>query len=232
MRSVSRSAYAAVSGVLALLWGSQALATQYLVTSTGIIRDGLDETGVVGPANTSLDGVAYTLSMMVNTDVGTVDETGQFKFYNSQMTSPSLVTAQLTILGTSFDIQGVFDSEVLINHGGSSWVFSQDTQHFPDAGNGPRTVNAYVNLQEELHPSDIDDFGVSNCGPFQCSGVFEIEDYVNDHNNLTYSRHIYAAFTPSSISVTSVPEPGAWALLLAGFAATGLLLRRRRPLAG
>ncbi|HEY1017256.1 MAG TPA: PEPxxWA-CTERM sorting domain-containing protein, partial [Herpetosiphonaceae bacterium] len=35
-------------------------------------------------------------------------------------------------------------------------------------------------------------------------------------------------FAPDNANITGVPEPGAWALMILGFAAAGLGLRRRQ----
>ena len=40
-----------------------------------------------------------------------------------------------------------------------------------------------------------------------------------------------ADFAPDNSTIASVPEPGAWALMIAGFGMVGGLLRRRRPVA-
>ena len=40
-----------------------------------------------------------------------------------------------------------------------------------------------------------------------------------------------ADFAPNNATIASVPEPGAWALMIAGFGMVGGLLRRRRPVA-
>ena len=40
---------------------------------------------------------------------------------------------------------------------------------------------------------------------------------------------VFAVFTPSAVVAPAVPEPDSWVMLIAGFALTGVAMRRRQP---
>lgn len=116
---------------------------------------------------------------------------------------------------------------------GQRYNFTFDISGNPDAGQGTDNLAVFANAQ--LSP-----VATYSVGP------------ANNRSNMLWSPRVYS-FTATStmtqigfqslntdsccfgaaidnVSVTAVPEPGTWALMIVGFGGAGVLLRRRRQM--
>ena len=79
----------------------------------------------------------------------------------------------------------------------------------------------------------VDDYGHTPWTPFASGrlgpGFYILEAGVRD--GLDFGNSSQLLLDNIQITAVAVPEPAAWALLIAGFATAGAALRRRRPLA-
>ncbi len=106
--------------------------------------------------------------------------------------------------------------------------FSFDTWHNVSMTLDYATQTYDVSIDGQLLDSNIPFCGYEPTSNI-CTGVqsskFEGIELVQ--TNGLKSGAIY----PGDVSISEVPEPTTWAMMLAGFALTGLTLRRRRPVA-
>ncbi|MGZ3375431.1 MAG: PEPxxWA-CTERM sorting domain-containing protein [Phenylobacterium sp.] len=77
-----------------------------------------------------------------------------------------------------------------------------------------------------LSPGDVDDCCTHNS--FANTAGLQVVDY--DQTGIPTTLAGNVRITDNGFTPPGVPEPAAWALMIAGFAATGAMLRRRRAL--
>jgi hypothetical protein len=66
------------------------------------------------------------------------------------------------------------------------------------------------------------------CASHGCSGSNFI---LSDYDGFDYEGGVYVGLNPTLLTISMVPEPGTWALMLLGAAFAGAGLRRRGPIA-
>ncbi|HEY1559684.1 MAG TPA: PEPxxWA-CTERM sorting domain-containing protein [Caulobacteraceae bacterium] len=211
---------AAGAAALCAMGASAASATEYEAIYTGTIYDSYDYTGVFGPADSSLDGDAFVATYTFNTAVGDrttipgvsdhLDNGGPFGF-------PGGETATLTINGVTVSFGGTY-----------SW----STDAMVDRRiNGVADTRTLTPLTDQLifnivlppsapplfgtYPLTSVSSGDGHFGDYTAPGGVLIDDFATGYfDNMTYE-------------VVEVPEPATWALVLAGFAGLGAVLRSR-----
>ncbi len=206
-----------VAAVTIVAWASSNSASAAIVTVTyqGIVSYGIDETGVFGAANTVLSGNDFTVIYTVN------DATPGATFsFNPPFSSRAFgaVSAVVTINHHSLFIAGDFSSEA-----------SQDRQ----VGFGSDDVFHSV--------QDLSGFLVNN----EVNGVSPFLTSFDYHTSLFYQVQpgdfavgfvgnaidadtAFANLLSTSVTISPVPELGAWAMMIIGFGGVALQLRHRR----
>ena len=237
-------AAAAAAGLIAL--AQPASATVMVATYTGTVMTGQDLTGEFG-SQVNLSGLSYVATFRYDTALGstgfssppTFDErAGGSSYWLSGFASPILegtLTLEGVTRGFSFDSLGDVSMA-----SGTTTVPAPDTYSYFFAGGNGTEVAPGGQVQSGLSMSIYTPFGATSVSdPFSASlgsslapysiGGFSIIDQP-DLGGPTYLHNASATLAPEtvSIAVASVPEPGTWALMLAGFAGLGIALRTQR----
>jgi hypothetical protein len=230
-------ASAAAAAVLACAAPAPAAVTFY--TYTGTVSTMYDQTGVFGGVD--LTGRAFT-AVFRRDDAGPATEfqSSEQSFFQTYEGSSAL-RATLKIQGLptitfgetsgyQYQYQSVWAEQV--NHGADNYTFEDD---------GIRQVVASRTLAFDIYgegahllPSadfrSLQSLSVETF-PYYWGGTMMINNFVYDYGSQSYLNYQFAnlQFAPTSLTVsTAAPEPGAWALMLAGFFGAGAALRRRR----
>lgn len=204
---------------------------------TGVISSGVDDNGYFGPAGADLTGDAVTETFVVDSTLGSsVFAPPQMSeaFGGDLFGTASPVSATIEINGDSFILTGAYSGQV--------------SQYAPASGES--SVQYSVDDRSAL-PTGYIDFSTSEGASSTTDNFVGNYDYRSppttiptaDLTDGTFGQLIYDSTTglttasdtlvwsPVSVSMTvqtGVPEPGAWALMLAGFGALGAALRAQR----
>jgi hypothetical protein len=221
---------ATVSGVAA-----GAGASTIIVTYTGVVKSGVDNTGVFGPSGALLTGDTYTMVYTISDQAPGATRVNEPTF--SWVFGSGTVTAVLTLDGHVVTNDGsVFNDTVRQSNAyGSGYGFNQPMVYDYSAG---AEGTLYSTLFCDGIYSYVDMFSASSyygsslthdfvAGQDTSSGGFVVYDYG--------TTNIAAIAFTDDLSVTitdppspGVPEPAGWALMLAGFAGLGARLRAGR----
>lgn len=229
---------------------SNASATIINVTYMGNVSNGTDATGVFGSANSSLNGDAYTLVYNFNSSMGRFlnryangppDSTGSELsggpgFGSNLFSSPG--DAVLTINGRSVTIavnsglysQG-YSQYYALNYGSN--IFTE--QHVYDLVNDPSHTSLYVENNIDTY---INDYTLKvplllttpytlTIGPgvdtYSQFSLFA-HDWSNGNNWGPWQTDFvqaYGTLTPTSVTVSAIPELSTWAMMILGLAGIG-----------
>lgn len=198
-----------------------------LITYSGTVSSGYDYAGQFGTAQAALDGQSFIASYLFDpAKGGNTVSTDSFTDTSGGSVSGSvspLISATLTIGNHTVNLPGGYSdrfenvslgdfgyqySSVYSILNGPGYEFSD--LDFTTAGNG------------FIIPATFSDYS-SDVGP--SSGLYQFLRYGSD----LPSEDVYATLNPNhlSISVSAVPEPATWVMMLAGFGMIGSAARRR-----
>jgi hypothetical protein len=243
---------AGVAALLALASPQAAGASVVTVTFEGTVKsyDGR-HTQIFGvPDAVDLAGEAYTAVYRFDTDVGVRNTSSTFDavFGGSFLGLPTpFVSGSLTIGGYVFDLTGGTSDVVSTAHGlGFGRVTAR--AYYTDGLTFHSEVrhNIYTQPTGGTIGTSLEAFSTYLINPAtdELSDHFEIQRDVWDDPLCCRVHGIYAVLLPHSVTFNApttgggaggpgpggVPEPGAWALMLTGFAGIGFSLRRGRSL--
>lgn len=244
MRILSLS-LAAAAALVAMSGSARAAVVSY--TLTGALSSGHDTTGIFGPAGQSLAGVGFIANYL--RDDATPGATQYYDQFQSEITgygASSPVHATLTINGVTRSFGETNGTQVQYRYpcepgcSNESFGLLADTltgEYLPD----PRFFRTRFNILQfggqgfsflpsadyhSLPSLEEGDGGVALVGQFIVySSIFD-----NDLQQNVFEESADATFYGGSLRVTSIssaPEPGAWALMVLGFGGVGAALRRR-----
>jgi hypothetical protein len=217
--SVVSKLFAVVIGSAILLTGSAASAAKYLVSFSGVIASGEDASGLFG-APGSLTGKSFVATYFVASNAILDGVPGVFQ--NVILPAPTL-----TIGGTTFAFS---TEEVMIDYGRAtpgeldfnySMAFSNSVFRAEGIQN-----TAFANW---FQPSF--DFGSSAVISAPGGGSFSIKYTPCTICQPDNQIHTYGQFATDTVTITAVPEPATWAMMISGFGLAGAALRRRRATA-
>jgi hypothetical protein len=150
----------------------------------------------------------------------------QYYFPNSGVPYPAASNGSF-VVGPGIEVANVSDGRATLDISGSNILID-----FIDTSNwGPATFNGWVLSDETNSLAAI--LGVSidpstNLGGFSLSNI----SFTDDSIAVNWQGLDFTTATIVSLNVTfgdaAVPEPGTWAMMLLGFGAAGLALRRGR----
>ena len=236
-----RKAYAAFL-LSAAVVASPAEAATYVITYTGHVTSGYDQTGVFGTAGANLAGLAFTAVYTLTAPMPGAQT------YNDGITGyiaggtdyarPSPMSGTITIGGLTFSNVGNSASETRQVNGLTNPSYGID-QIFHYANNNSisqetldevrffNTIYSYTN--NIINSSDYTDAlnyipqtGDISYGYFR---TFEY-DYINDQ----YLKNTVAELSNDRVTiaeVSPVPEPASWTMMILGFGLAGGAMRRR-----
>lgn len=214
-----RTALGGFAAAAAIAFAGSASAATYVATYTGVINGGYDVTGVFGAAG-DISGQAFTASFTYDLDIGTLSA-----LTNGQQATGSITSAKLKVGAGEYSF-GSNALNLIQTYSVSpfnsllGYVFhsvkatgSVTSELTLDGG----LTNGAATLAQSLAPGSVQGaFGGSGA----YSGYFGIEAPVGE-------TQAYGYLEPTSYTVTAVPEPAAWALMIGGFGLAGVMLRRR-----
>lgn len=224
------------AGAAALAIAAPAAAVPTTVTVTGNVMSGFDPAGTFGAAGTSLIGRAFSAIFTIDAKPGSTSNETALSSYLAGRGAASPVGATLTIGSSTYRFAG--------SAGGSAQVTDA-------AGKGGTDGAFYMVDDTDLSLAPPVDtvfyLGVDTLrnvltraadGSYAASGL-SLADNAKGHvriANRDATTGLYGATTYADLAVTSiraqvasaVPEPGTWAMMVAGFAMAGVALRRRR----
>jgi hypothetical protein len=230
----------AMAGLVAVCGVSSASATTYLVTYSGTITSGYDTSGEFG--NGPLVGDTYSLSFTVDPALGSggvmVTTDGITQYYSNFTTSNSNYASDDTAL---FSINGAGSVNIsnvvyatdqrsaetnLADGSGFSFI---ENEAFSSPGGSTLGVNAdFILSNPKAFQGSLDQ-------PFSYSA--SDSNYVNSNSDFERSDNYVqdaalvlgvSTVTLTDIGVSGVPEPSMWALMFAGMAMLGGMLRLAR----
>jgi hypothetical protein len=185
------------------------------VTYTGVIRNGLDVTGVFGPAGTDLTGDGYVASYVFDTSIGRTFDTpiyknvvgGPISFVFQPTPSSGSVIAinnhSFTIEGTAFGnlyaSSGVNGTATAIYHDARDYQIIDSATTMYNFSWNTVTSPLFSNSLTEPFPSSI--FTV-NSG--EGTGTLNIQTHSNLTGDLIFA---WATFSPATVSVQVAPFP-------------------------
>jgi hypothetical protein len=226
-------------------FANSASATVMIATYTGTVTTGQDLTGEFG-SQADLSGLSYVATFRYDTALGDPgfssppgfdDRMGGSNYWLSGFASP-ILAATLTLEGVtrSFSVDSFGDIETA---GGTIYPTTDTYGYFFAGGDhvdavpgGYRDTALAMSLYTPDGAASLDaPYSGSKGSVFgpNSTGQFEIIDQP-DGSVPSYNHYATATLSPETVSivVATVPEPGSWALMLAGFAGLGVALRRQR----
>jgi hypothetical protein len=253
MRRMFGMASMAAAGALALAGAAGAAEVTY--TYTGVFADGLDVTGVFGPALRPLAGLGFTAVFTRN------DATPGASFFDDGTQSyvlgfqaPAPVRGAITVDGATWRIRDDYGVQEQAEEKDACGLGCDREyfEHFTVAklqGADPTGTlllydQSYLDIlgigfgTDALSSHDYHSLGDVAGGAIPLLGDLNIAAFVFDTTGAGYLSEAYAYghLRPTSLVVASVaaaaaPEPAAWALTILGFGWAGAMLRRQPSLA-
>ena len=204
---------------------------------TGVIASGIDDNGFFGSAGVDLTGDAVTATFTVDTSNGasTFDPpnmSGTFGGGSFGTTSP--VSAVVEINGDSFILTGTYSGQAYQfapPSGQSAIQYSVQDRNAVPGGHIDFVAadGAFSNSDNFVKSFDYRDPPLTVPASDLGNGTFEMLSFDDASGQITSSDVL--SWRPSSVTISvssSVPEPGAWVLMIAGLAGVGAVARLAR----
>ncbi|HVK43108.1 MAG TPA: PEPxxWA-CTERM sorting domain-containing protein [Phenylobacterium sp.] len=217
-----------------LLWTTPASAVVIRIAATGSVNWGLDVTGVFGTPNQSLSNDPFTFVATLDLSKASYSSYGGFRtdLYGGDLyQTPSLGGGVLTINGHSQAIHGQWHSSLLaMFHDDYNFDQQAMQDHLDD---GVRYFSNAILFQQSpsyglFDPLSYELSSGNRCLVKSCIGNFQFYDSLNGD----VISSAYGDFSITSLTISAVPEPSTWAVMVLGFCGVGQVLRgRRRQLA-
>jgi hypothetical protein len=186
------------------------------VTYTGIVTSGTDPTGTFGTVGGSYIGDTYVASFQFDTNVGQLLNTPTTTYASGYLGTGPAISSSVTVNGVTLnqDLTNSYYSYTYATNNGSDF-----SQHFDTAySNSAASSHATVSASDTSIPPSIAATFTLNAGP-------DTTGYMN-YIDTNLGTDIEANFV--SLTVSAVPEPSTWAMMILGFAGIGLMTYRRQ----
>lgn len=241
---------AMAASALTILGTGAAQAAVITYVYEGTVAVGEDYSGVFGPADRWLDGLAFRAVFRRDTSVIGADlHQSEFESSIEGDDDENPITASLTIDGVTWDFrpeygfQGQEDYPNGCGLGCDYEMFSHEASAYFDGNQGANVVfeDVFVELGARglganvLPSSDFRTLPSIGLNPdLEWFGGFEIEHIVYGSGGaILLDARAGGVLDVETLTVlsTAVPEPATWALMITGFGGAGAMLRRRRAAA-
>ena len=241
-----------LGAVAALMLGAApAGAATIVATYTGTIKYGFDSTGVFGRIATSLNGVAATFTFNFDTTAPGAYDLSTPPHYGEVVSAhgPAAGTGTVTLRGHSASIAGTTESNARqiddYPRGGGTFDQVLHSVRAPDLQGGYPGLYANYIMADVQGPHVVDTANYLTPLEYDVTeadhgiGIFQFLQH--DAESGLPAVMASGQFFVSHVSITvaglpppdpaAVPEPSAWAMMIAGFGMAGARLRRRAPAA-
>lgn len=221
---------------------SPAEAATYLTTYTGSVKSGMDQTGELGAAGTSLAGLSFTAEYIFSDDIpgAHVYDDGSLHQLSggSSRGSPAIISARIRIGSFDFSNTGTYNGYAEKING-----IGDGRYNFDYIGHGSEEISYVDNIKTSLivynnifsyHVNFIDSSDPTQSltySPFPndgTDGYFQFSVY--ERGASAYQRNVFAYLTPETVTVakiSAVPEPASWAIMMIGLGFVGAAMRQR-----
>jgi hypothetical protein len=204
------------------------------VNYTGVIRNGLDVTGVFGPAGSDLTGDGYVATYAFDTSIGQIFDTPVYKNVVGGPISfvfqptPSLGSV-ITINNHSFTIEGTAFGNLYAQTGNGSTKIYHDARAYQIIDSVTNMYNiSWNSVTSALLTNSLTDPFTSSIFTVNSGegvGLLDIRTHSNLTGDLIYA---WATFSPATVSVQVVPIPPAILLFGSALVGLGMFVRRRK----
>ena len=219
------------------MFAGAAGAAEWVATYKGVVNGGYDATGVFGDAGTDLSGKAFTATFRYDLGLGSVTASP-----TGEMADLAVLEAVLYVGDGAYNFGSGFENHIqtstdslypngpgYVYHAVSTDFFASPLFYFFESLTLAGGAAAPAFLGQAVAETAIVNPG--DGGPADYVGFFSI-----DSNFLGSGANAFGDLRPESYSVAEaptggVPEPATWGLMILGFGAAGVSLRRRRALA-
>jgi hypothetical protein len=207
------------------------IAATVIVTYAGTVTNGVDQTGQFGVAGADLTGNYFSTKLVFDTARGNTNLYGDSRetyggiFYNT--TNP-LISASLTINGHTIEptlasyaelgayyYDGYFHQSIYV-----VGVYYEDNKYF--------STSLGFELRDEtnIYPGKYDNYSGEVVG--WGSGTYQLYSAYDDSDEYLINTVIDLSSSSMTVSISAVPEPATWAMMLSGFGMIGFAARRRQ----
>ena len=207
-----------------------AAATTILITYTGTVSSGYDFSGVFGASTTSLTGDTFkSVYTLTYPTTGVTDYNIGSTHYvkgGSDFSTLSPVSGQLTINGITQSFDGKVVGEHLLASLDSGIAEVLDVAGAVRQPNENSIFNRIYSMTDNFITSTsfADSFNYAVTANDHSSGTFNIVSNNGDES----AFGVLESLTVSIQSVSAVPEPATWGMMIFGFGIAGVTLRARR----
>ncbi|WP_317203006.1 PEP-CTERM sorting domain-containing protein [Janthinobacterium sp.] len=233
MMTVKSFAIASVLAFSTLALTAEASQT-WTVTTQGHIRAGIDWTGVFGTAGQNLNGLSFTQSVTASTDRAQWTSGSNGSDYQNLAGDGPAFTDTVTINGHSVTFRSASTSS-------RQQYIADDTSH-----GSPHGFVDYIFSGQQGHTAAGDEFTSDQTVHSETSAFVGTADFTRkisqDTSGPSFSSLSYFSIsgsqdayfgatvdflTVNGVTISAVPEPENYAMLLAGLALMGFVARRK-----
>jgi hypothetical protein len=230
MRAHLKTVLAALA--LLSLTASGASAVEMMVTITGTTTDNYFGATASDPTDefglTDLGGQNFTAVITYNTNVGVrTTSPGEDSLVNSAAI-PDTASATITINGHTLTIAGNntdYEGDQAIVYGPARLFHYDITDDYRPADGSYIDNNLFLGARVTGLPATLTGTLAKRATTDTGGSILTIHED-NSADQLTHYAQIF--LVTDTITISAVPEPATWAMLLTGFGGIGLMMRRAR----